>query len=347
MAEHDQGYKRLFSHPEMVADLLRGFVREDWVRDLDFSSLEKFPGSFVTPDLGNRESDVVWRLRWGRDRWLYVYLLIEFQSTVDSFMALRMMVYVGLLYQQLVQQKQLSESGLLPPVLPLVLYNGHAPWGAARELSELIEEIPGGLERYRPRLRYCLLDEIRTASSELESMRNLAAALFRLEKSRGPKDIDRVVAALLEWLNEPHLAELKRSFAIWLLRVLIPARVPGLDIPQMDDLLEVKSMLAENVMSWTEQWKQEGLEEGRKQGLEEGLQEGLQKGRQEGRQEGREDALAKAREVLARELERRFGPLPEEILRRIEAVYSIEELLEMSIQAGAAPSLDALALGRD
>ena len=52
MAEHDQGYKRLFSHPEMVADLLRGFVREDWVRDLDFSSLEKFPGSFVVQSSG-------------------------------------------------------------------------------------------------------------------------------------------------------------------------------------------------------------------------------------------------------------------------------------------------------
>ncbi len=32
--DHDQSYKLLFSHPEMVADLLRGFVREDWVEHL-------------------------------------------------------------------------------------------------------------------------------------------------------------------------------------------------------------------------------------------------------------------------------------------------------------------------
>ncbi|HEY2289294.1 MAG TPA: hypothetical protein VGM86_01215 [Thermoanaerobaculia bacterium] len=37
MAEHDSGYKLLFSHPEMVEDLIRGFVHEDWVRDLDFT----------------------------------------------------------------------------------------------------------------------------------------------------------------------------------------------------------------------------------------------------------------------------------------------------------------------
>ena len=348
MAEHDNGYKLLFSHPEMVADLLRGFVREDWVRDLDFSTLEKVSGSYVTPELGSRESDVVWRVRWERDRWLYVYLLIEFQSTVDPFMALRVMVYVGLLYQNLVQHRQLTPTGKLPPVLPLVLYNGHAPWGASREVSELVEEVPGGLERYRPQLRYCLLDEARIADSELESLRNLAAALFRLEKSRGPEDIQRVLAALIEWLQEPDLAELRRSFALWLVRVLLPGRVPGVTIPQLEDLQEVRSMLAESVLEWTQQWKQEGLEEGRREGLaegrQEGLQEGLQEGRQEGRREERQEALEKARGTLLRDLERRFGPLPEEVRRQVEAIAAIEELIELSLRAGAAPSLTALEL---
>jgi predicted transposase/invertase (TIGR01784 family) len=331
VAEHDNGYKRLFSHPEMVADLLRGFVREDWVHDLDFSTLERVSGSYVTPELRSRESDVVWRVRWERDRWLYVYLLIEFQSTVDPFMALRVMVYVGLLYQDLVQHRQLTAAGKLPPILPLVLYNGYAPWGAARELSELIETVPGGLERYRPQLRYCLLDEARIADSELESLRNLAAALFRLEKSRGPEDIQRVLVALIEWLREPALAELRRSFTTWLLGVLLPARVPGIVIPQVADLQEVKSMLAERVMEWTEQWKQEGLEEGQKKGRQEGVQEGLEKG------------LEKVRGVLLRDLEKRFGLLPEEVRRRVDAIASIEDLTEFSLRAGAAPSLAALA----
>ncbi len=60
MADHDHAYKLLFSHPEMVADLLRGFVHEDWVGDLDFSTLEKVDASFVGDDLRFRESDLVW-----------------------------------------------------------------------------------------------------------------------------------------------------------------------------------------------------------------------------------------------------------------------------------------------
>jgi predicted transposase/invertase (TIGR01784 family) len=334
VAEHDNGYKRLFSHPEMVADLLRGFVREDWVRDLDFSTLERVSGSYVTPELRGRESDIVWRVRWGRDRWLYVYLLIEFQSTVDPFMALRVLVYLGLLYQDLVQHRQLTPTGKLPPILPLVLYNGSAPWGAVRELVELIEEVPGGLEQYRPRLRYCLLDEAQIADSELESLRNLAAALFRLEKSRGPEDIQRILTALIEWLQEPGLAELRRSFTAWLVGVLLPGRVPGITIPQVANLQEVRSMLAERVVEWTQQWKEEGLEEGRRVGREEG--------RQEGREEGHQEGLEKLRAVLLRDLESRFGPLPAEVRLRIEGIGSIEELAELSLRAGAVSSLTEL-----
>ena len=116
MAEHDNGYKRLFSHPEMVADLLRGFVREDWVRELDFSTLERVSGSYVTPELRSRESDVVWRARWGEGTAGSMSTCSSNSSrSVDPFMALRVLVYVGLLYQDLVKHRQLTTAGKLPP----------------------------------------------------------------------------------------------------------------------------------------------------------------------------------------------------------------------------------------
>ena len=48
MAEHDSSYKFIFSHASMVEDLMRGFVQEEWVKDLDFSTLEKMSGSYVS-----------------------------------------------------------------------------------------------------------------------------------------------------------------------------------------------------------------------------------------------------------------------------------------------------------
>jgi len=54
MAKHDSAYKLLFSHAQMVEDLLKGFVREEWVEKLDFSTLEKVNGSYVSDDLRQR-----------------------------------------------------------------------------------------------------------------------------------------------------------------------------------------------------------------------------------------------------------------------------------------------------
>jgi len=72
--------------------------------------------------------------------WCYVYLLLEFQSQPDPWMALRLLVYVGLLYQELVKGDALTGDGHLPPVLPLVLYNGSRPWAGAEEISELVKK---------------------------------------------------------------------------------------------------------------------------------------------------------------------------------------------------------------
>jgi hypothetical protein len=32
MAKHDQSYKQIFSNPRMVEDLLRGYVKQDWLK---------------------------------------------------------------------------------------------------------------------------------------------------------------------------------------------------------------------------------------------------------------------------------------------------------------------------
>jgi len=59
MGDNDSGYKLLFSDPAMVRDLLLGFVREDWVEHLDFDSLERISGSYVSDDLRERHDDIV------------------------------------------------------------------------------------------------------------------------------------------------------------------------------------------------------------------------------------------------------------------------------------------------
>jgi predicted transposase YdaD len=319
--EHDASYKLLFSHARMVEDLLHGFIHEAWVRDLDCTTLERVGDSYSSDDLRSRRDDLVWRVRWGPD-WLYLYLLLEFQSTVDAYMAVRVLVYVGLLYQALIRAGQLPPSGKLPPVVPIVLYNGRGRWTAPQTVEGMVETIPHSLVPYCPRLRYVLLDEGRYTERELAPLRNLVAALCRLENSREPEDVQRVLGVLIDWLRAPEDDSLRRAFTVWLRRVLLPARLPGVEIPEVHDLVEMHSMLAERVVEWTQRWKAEGL------------QEGLQQGRQQGQMQ---EAQAMVLEAVAA----RFGEAPQDIAAMVQRIEDRERLHALLRQAITCPTLEA------
>ncbi len=56
---HDTGYRLLFSHPEMVRDLLMGYMPGDWLKEADFTSLKRANGSYVSDKESQRHDDMV------------------------------------------------------------------------------------------------------------------------------------------------------------------------------------------------------------------------------------------------------------------------------------------------
>ena len=187
-SDDDTAYKQLFAHPEMVRDLLLGFVPGTWVRQLDVTSFERVSGSYVSDGGQQRHSDMVWKVRLSGE-WIYVYLLLEFQSRSDPWMALRMQVYVGLLYQDLVKRHELPQPFQLPPVFPVVLYNGKRPWSASTSLSDMVAPLPVDLQPLQAAQRYVLVDQRRLNSEALSSLGNCAAIAFRLDRLRSEQEI--------------------------------------------------------------------------------------------------------------------------------------------------------------
>ena len=45
--KHDKWYTRIFSDPKIIEELLRSFVHEPFVNELDFSSLKKLNTKFI------------------------------------------------------------------------------------------------------------------------------------------------------------------------------------------------------------------------------------------------------------------------------------------------------------
>ncbi len=181
MGLHDSGYKLLFSYPYLVECLIRGFVPGAWIGRLDFSSLEPVREAHPGDEISVRYDDMIWRLRW-RDsgEWIYVYLLLEFQSTDDPFMAVRILDYDGGLYRQIVRALKLKRGDKLPIVLPIVLYRGDRAWRAEEDVFDLIVSAPVEIEPYLPHLRYLLLDANAFPAHRLEAMHNPVACLLWL-----------------------------------------------------------------------------------------------------------------------------------------------------------------------
>ena len=176
MGRHDSGYNLLFSFPYLVECLIRGFVPGDWIDRLDFKSLETVSEAHPRDNIGIRYDDMIWRLRWrGSPLWIYVYLMLEFQSTDEPFMAVRILDYLGGLYRKLVRALKLERGDLL---------------------------------------------------------------------------------------SDPEHAGLRRAFALWLTEVLLPLRLPGVNVPKVHKLEEVSLMIAEHAIDWTAQWREEGRQEG-------------------------------------------------------------------------------------
>jgi hypothetical protein len=314
MSDHDALYHRLFSHPGMVAQLLREFVAEPWLADLDLYGMERVNAKFHSDDGHRRDGDVIWRIpvRGGGDA--YLLLLLEFQSTPDRWMALRAMVYVGLLWQHLVKEGRLPADGRLPAVFPVVLYNGDPRWTMPTALRDLVG-LPGDspLWQWQPEMRYHIVDEGAFADSDLATRDSLAALLFRLEHSRQPEQVVALVDEVIDWFrNHTGFEALKPMFALLAGRLvkLEDGAAPGVQVSE--NLLEVRTMLATRAEEWKQQWRQEGL------------QEGLQKG---------EAAM------LLRLLERRFGALPGWVSERIAAADT-SALEEWSLRILDAKSID-------
>ncbi|MBV6342812.1 DUF4351 domain-containing protein [Candidatus Magnetobacterium casensis] len=185
----------------------------------------------------------------------------------------------------------------LPPVLPVVIFNGEPRWDAATSLRDLIR-LPAGspLWKYQPEMRYHVVDEGRFPEEELKGLQSLTAIFFRIGHPGSPASILDASRDLVEWFaKHPEGPPVKRLFrellAVGLERFKGPHSLPR--IPE--ELEEVVNMLATHVEKWSRDIEQKGILIGE------------QKGRQEGEQIGEQKGEAK---MLTRQLQRRFGNLP-------------------------------------
>ncbi len=285
--EYDSAYKYLFSNKRVFHQFLTRFIHEDFARKILLEDIELVDKTFVSDEFIQRESDIIYKVK-TQHKDVYIYVLVEFQSTVDKTIPVRMLLYILQLYDQLFRN---SQKGKLPAIFPVLLYNGSKEWIIPNDIQNLIERtIPS---RYIPSFEYYPVIENKISDRVLKRIKGTVAAIIYLEKQKDEELLQDAVDTVVELIKEEHPEQL-RMFSVWLNRMFHEA-FNEKKLESITELTEVKSMLTQIA---------EQIEE---RGIQQGMQQGMQ-------QNARENALKmKSREFSVKDIADITGLTVEEI----------------------------------
>ena len=267
----DKTWRKFFSHPDMLKELLEGYIAEEFIREINFEKIEKLNNTYITKKFKKRETDLIVKLLTYKGVETYIYLLLEFQSTVDKYMALRLLNYITLFYQDLIDQGQVKDK-LLPAVFPVVLYTGEDKYTASLNIEELIEKPYEKLEKYIPKFQYykvALNESVEEIDEEFRKVNNILAGVFKIVTAKGEEEIKETLKVLRVRLEKA--PEIKKFINEWLGHLFNYKRFKLENIGEEG----VEKMLVTYFKERDKKAKEEGMEEGREEIAKKSLQEGL------------------------------------------------------------------------
>lgn len=330
---YDAIYKSFCADPAFVKSLLLDFVKLPFVADFDFASLQPFAANYATPAFASFANDLVWRLKLnGND--CIVFLMLEFQSRSEKHMALRIANYVTLFLHQLMVGNQVDITRGLPPILPIVIYNGASRWRAPVKLRELFGPMPDGLVPFQASQEYFLLDLRHLEPELVAEARGEASYFVRLERAESIEDVREALASIMQGCKSPAYDNFRQLVYKFLLCSM--ERAAWKEDISKEEALEEFEMLYSDGPVWIMAIKEKAIREG----LERGRVEGLEKGRQE----GRASIFLELMSTLRTKLIERFGKLPElwhAPLAALTEPGSIMELMAAAATASTAAEFEA------
>ncbi len=291
LKQHDPLVRKHLSNIEVAKDFLDIHLPLEIKSRCDLSSVVVESGSYIDDDLKTHCSDIVYKLKLltgDQDSCIYVYTLIEHQSSPEVLMPLRILRYQLAIIQKHLDNKKVSNDHKLPLVVPLVLYNGRkSPYPYSCNIAELFEHrelyqtIPLGL--------FKLVDLTVLEDDEILKHRKLAL-LEMITKHIYRRDFVSVIELVVRVLQIAHKNELDVSLVMSAVNYLGKARDEDEVKPLFAQIKDNAPYYEGVVMSYAETLKQEGVQLGKQEGLQLGKQEGLQLGKQEGLQLGKQEA---------------------------------------------------------
>jgi predicted transposase YdaD len=173
---HDLMVRAVLSDLAEATSFLQRHLPQEVSQALNWSTLKLLEGSFVDENLRASEADFLYEIERvsGKDS-VWLYILLEHQSTPDRWMRFRLLKYCCRIWDMSFREH--PDQRELRAVVPLVFYQGERSWSYSSEFADLFAESvrdwPGV-----PRFSHGLIDQSGLQPDEVQG--ELKARLMQL-----------------------------------------------------------------------------------------------------------------------------------------------------------------------
>jgi predicted transposase/invertase (TIGR01784 family) len=319
----DTIFKHIFEDKEIFLMFIKDFIDREWVREISVSDLTLMPSKYIGLRSGNLESDIVYKLKL-KEKDAYIFIHLEHQGKVNHLMSFRFLEYMTRIWKRYIFENKKSSNGKefkLPPIVPVLFYDGIEKWSADKEFSKKIENNEL-FKKYIPKYEYEIINLNNISFEKLEELNDVISFLMMIDKMREPKDFEKIIRLKEEYWekikeilkNENILEIVAECIESMLERI----NVPDEEINEMIEMLEkgkVNNMFTFAVNYDVQKVRREAQKEGLMSGIKEGIKEGIEKGKIEGIKEGIVDLL-----------EIKFGESGMILFEKIRKIDNLQEL---------------------
>ncbi len=267
---NDAFFKAVFVDPASAAEFFQMRLPKEVTARIEWATLAMQHSSFVAQDLQQSHSDLLYTVRCsGHEVWLH--LLFEHQTTVDTTMPLRLLSYMTQHWLRHVEQHGLP----LPPVLAFVLHQGPDRWTVSPQFTQMFalpDDLAVLFAPYLPSFVHGLLDLSQFDAGRGDDQAKMQVILRLMKAAR-----ERQLMQFFEWLGKggAKMALLLEDNLLRLCMVYAWNADDTLDVEQVSRQLLSEPKLNQSAMTTAQMLRQEGHQEGRQEGRQEGQARGL------------------------------------------------------------------------
>ena len=276
--EHDKIFRTILNNTKEAIS----FINKTLNMQITENELEKYKENYITENLINKETDIVYKIRNKK-----VFILIEHQTKVDYSMPFRIMEYQFKITKSAIDVSKIKlKEYKIPLVIPIVLYTGKQKWNA----KDYIKNAQESFKQYKGTElgKYKLVDVHKFTEKELLEEKTFLSKAMLIETKKDTKDMVECLEKIINILNKNSIyTEEDKKILARMLNLIFRNKIKNDNITdslieklkekEEKEMLAILDTIAEENERILQQGIKKGLQKGKKEGIKEGLKEGILK----------------------------------------------------------------------